>query len=142
MSTVIPSPTFDEINRAADVYRKWQLHYYQLLWFHNPKLTTPGRPGSPLSVEFDPDYWGCLKIAVLRNADFNFKVLMYLHGKTQEEYDADFLRKANMIIETLSSGKAKIDSRACCPLATIRGCVCMISFDCEIHGQRCIGTHD
>lgn len=144
MSTpkVKPSPSFEEINRASGVYRDWLLHYYQLLWFHEPKLTAPGRNAQPLSVEFDPDHWGCLKVVVPRNVDFNFKILMMLHGKTQEEYDAEFLRKANLVVATLNSGKQKVDGRACCPLATIRGCVCAISFSCEIHGTQCIGTHD
>lgn len=140
--TAWPSPVFEEIRRASDVYRDWQLHYYQLLWFHEPKLTAPGRNSRPLSVEFDPEHWGCLKVAVPQNVDFNFKVLMYLHGKTQEEYDAEFLRKANLVVAALGSGKQKVDGRACCPLAVIRGCVCAISFNCEIHGTQCVGTHD
>jgi len=37
-----PSPSFDEIERASKTYRDWQLHYYQLLWFHEPRLTSPG----------------------------------------------------------------------------------------------------
>lgn len=140
--TAMDSPSFDELRRASEAYRKWQLHYYQLLWFHEPKLTAPGRNGRPLSVEFDPDHIGCLKVVVPQNPAFNFSVLMYLHGKTQDEYDAEFLRRANLIVETMKSDKQKIDQRACCPLATIRGCVCAISFTCEIHGQQCIGTHD
>src|SRR5688572_64146 len=90
-----PSPTFEEINHASKVYRDWQLHYYQLLWFHRPKLTQPGRGGRPVSIEFDPDAIGCLKAVVPQNPDFNFPVLMYLNGKTQDEYDEDFLRKVN-----------------------------------------------
>lgn len=142
VNQIKPCPSFEEISRASEVYRNWRLHYYQLLWFHEPKLTQPGRNARPLSVEFNPDHWGCLKIAVPQNLAFNFAVLMFLNTKSQDEYDAEFLRKANLVVETLKSGKTKADNRACCPLAVIRGCVCAISFACELHGQQCVGTHD
>lgn len=137
-----PCPSEKLIHDASATYRDWQLHYYQLLWFHEPKLTQPGRNGRPLSVEFDPDHIGCLKVVVPQNPAFNFSVLNFLNGKSQEEYDAEFLRKATAVVATLNSGKTKVDQRACCPLATIRGCVCAISFSCEIHGTQCVGSHD
>lgn len=142
MNTAKASPSFEEISRASDVYRDWMLHYYQLLWFHEPKLTAPGRNSRPLSVEFNPDHWGCLKVVVPQNPDFNFSILMFLNNKSQEEYDAEFLRKANMIVAALSGDMSKVDNRACCAFAKIRGCVCAISFTCEIHGSQCIGSHD
>lgn len=30
----------------------------------------------------------------------------------------------------------------CCEKAIRKNCFCMISFDCETHGRKCIGTHD
>jgi hypothetical protein len=31
---------------------------------------------------------------------------------------------------------------ACCKLAVIKQCVCILSTSCTEHGERCIGTHD
>jgi hypothetical protein len=144
VSSNIPKacPTQEQIQNATSVYRDWLLHYYQLLWFHDPKLTAPGRDARPLSVEFDPDHIACLRVAVPQNPDFSFLILSHLNSKTQDEYDAEFMRKANTVVSAVSAGRSKVDMRACCPLAVIRGCVCAISFSCELHGQRCIGTHD
>lgn len=36
----------------------------------------------------------------------------------------------------------KREEHACCEKAIRRNCFCMISFDCETHGRKCIGTHD
>lgn len=33
-------------------------------------------------------------------------------------------------------------ANACCSKARQRWCMCLIAFDCEIHGSRCIGSHD
>ena len=33
-------------------------------------------------------------------------------------------------------------AHACCSKARQRWCVCTVSFDCEIHGSCCVGTHD
>lgn len=31
---------------------------------------------------------------------------------------------------------------ACCARAVVRPCVCRVSFSCEVHGTRCVGSHD
>lgn len=50
--------------------------------------------------------------------------------------------KCCRIVEAITGGLKKFDSRACCPLAVKQNCVCDLSFKCEIHGTKCIGSHD
>ena len=48
-------------------------------------------------------------------------------------------------LEQLSLSKCQthaVGPMACCPEATVRGCVCMYAYDCPTHGTRHIGSHD
>lgn len=138
-------PTAGDLARASEVLRAYQLHFYQLLWFQDPKLTTPGHPGSPFDVDFHPVHRLCIqfKVTTLHGRDkgydfiVNSGVLDHL-----EESDKIILSKCQLILESVRDGKEKIHRRACCPVAIFRGCVCEVSFDCVIHGTMCIGSHD
>ena len=50
------------------------------------------------------------------------------------------MEKAKLVLENVS--KPKIHKSACCPLAVFRQCNCMVSFECRIHGDKCVGSHD
>ena len=134
MNIPIKKPTNDEIFNAIHILNNYRLHYYQLLFFHQPKLTQPGK-GYPFHTSIDSERMGCVNIEFMPDKSYNFWI-------NSSEEDQKLLDKCNVIQEAFRSKKTKIDTRACCPLATFRNCVCMISFDCVIHGQKCIGTHD
>jgi hypothetical protein len=38
--------------------------------------------------------------------------------------------------------RADRTNRRCCDNAVLRPCVCLISFTCAEHGDRCVGSHD
>ena len=59
-----------------------------------------------------------------------------------EDLDMEILMHCKMIFDAYIQKKPKVDSRACCPLAERRDCVCLISFYCPIHGVKCIGSHE
>ena len=57
--------------------------------------------------------------------------------------DDELLDKIELIEQAIEDGKLeKISSRACCPLAEHRSCVCIESFSCPLHGTHCHGSHD
>lgn len=149
----VPAPDPEALIKALQLISDYQLHYYQLLYFHSPRLTNPDAsfkytdPARPFSVRRSLTNEWCLEFYFTANPDYTFLIGPYLkdsNGKpqTQEERDADIIHQCEAILKADAEGKQKIDNRACCPLAVYRGCVCVVSFSCVLHGQKCIGSHD
>ena len=132
-----PCPSNTQIQKSRDYLNKWMLHYYQLLYFHEPKLTLPG--GGTFTVVWTEHSF----LSVQFNGDKSLSFgIGYGNEKTAEENDKEVIEKCEMILKAVKDGKKKVDYRACCILAEISPCVCAISFSCPLHGGRHIGTHD
>ena len=137
MTTLKPisCPSPEAISKAIDILSNQLLHFYQLLYFKG--LTNPY--GNPFNVEratyqeTNPTTNICIYPA--GHKEFAF----YVHDK---EDDEKVLKNVKLIQDALQSGKPKIDGMACCSLAERRQCVCVASFECPIHGNMCIGSHD
>lgn len=137
------APTTDKIEAAWRVYDEWQLHYYQLLYFQRPQLTSPGKPGYPFTVMLAPNAMLCLKVVAEQAPEYSFTIHNYLPKDwTQEQYDAEIVRRCKLIKSAIAEQKQKFDVRACCGLAQRRNCICYFSCICEIHGTKCVGSHD
>jgi len=120
------------IRLALSILEDQQLSIYQTLFKEG--LTAPGK-GGQFRVERLPGQVGGASpwLTITNNSQpYSFTT------KTSDGVVA----KCRRIVEAIKSGMKKFDSRVCCPLAVRRNCVCNLSFDCEIHGKTCIGTHD
>ena len=134
-----PAPSAEEIYRAAEIFSKWALHYYQLLFFQEPKLTSPGEKGRPFTVmHFEG---ACLYIVATVAPEYTFSIYADLTGD-QQTFDKMVLDNCRMIPAAIKAGKQKVDKRVCCGLAETRSCVCAYSYKCPLHGTKCIGSHD
>lgn len=131
----VSCPSDDEISDAISVLSQQTLHFYQLLHFKG--LSSPY--GNPFKVE-----------RVIRSGNEPTTIIQ-ISPSGHEEYafnvyngddDKMVLEKVKLIQDALQSGKERIDKMACCPLAKPRNCVCVASFECPIHGNMCIGSHD
>lgn len=156
----VPCPSNDEVSAAFDVLSQQALHWYQLLYFKG--LTSPS--GNPVVVE--RGYWethGCLHpqsvIMVYPNPSLPpiwNKVPMLVHYDAKisqakeiakrygfairhDDTDETVLKKVKLMMDGL--GKPVMEY-ACCSLAERRNCVCVASFECPIHGNSCVGSHD
>lgn len=134
MNQPINKPSNDDLFKAIKILNDYRLHYYQLMWFHQPKLTQPGK-GYPFHTSINPEQLGCISVEFMPDKSYNFWI-------SSSEDDQSFLTKCNTILTAYRDKRTKIESHACCPLATFRNCVCMVSFDCQVHGVKCVGTHD
>lgn len=128
-------PSQDEIWSAIEILDDQWLHFYQLLYFKG--LTNPG--GYPFTVErhFSSGtnrLTAGIDIYPKDHPEFKFTVFEHLQ-------DAEVELNLQLIQEAIQANKPKLEY-ACCPLATPRQCVCMASFECPIHGNTCVGTHD
>ena len=147
MAKIAECPSYADLSAANDVRNKVKLHFYQLLYFQQPQLTAPGSPASPFEVSFDPKAAACIRIDFNgsyhfpKNPDYSFRVLPGGLDKIAET-DKDVLDKCRLILKASTEKKEKTHSRACCPLAEVKYCVCDISFACPLHGTACHGTHD
>jgi len=134
------APSKADISKAVETLRAWQLHYYQLLWFHEPKLTAPGRGSRPFNVDLNLDHLGCLSLNVPAAPEYGFLILQ--SGLDDEAYDAKLLERCGLIQSAIKDNRRKPHSQACCGLAETRFCVCVYSCSCVLHGTTCIGSHD
>jgi hypothetical protein len=132
-----PCPSAVQIQKSREYLNKWKLHYYQLLYFHEPKLTMP--QGGIFTVEWDEHFFLSVRYNLDKSLSFG---IGYGGSLSPEESDQDVIRKCGMILEAIKTKKVKVDYRACCILAEISPCVCAISFSCPLHGGIHIGTHD
>lgn len=156
----VPCPSSDKVSAAFDVLTQQALHWYQLLYFKG--LTTPG--GNPIMVE--RGYWesaGCLHpqtvINIYPSPDLPairdmVPSLIHVDAKAHQakeiakrmgftirydDTDETVLKKVKMMMGGL--GKP-VRQWACCSLAKPRNCVCVASFECPLHGDRCVGSHE
>jgi hypothetical protein len=131
----VAAPSKEAISAAVEAFQQWELHYYQLLWFHNPVFTKPGQWAAPFKVRQSKEHIRCIQVEFPANQDYNFLV-------TPDMLDAEFMAKCELIWSSHNEQRVKKQNLYCCPLATGRNCVCVCSFECPIHGVRCIGSHD
>lgn len=141
----VAAPSEKELDAAFKVIDQFHLHIYQLLYFRG--WTAPGYAvkawQAPFQVSVDPkSRFGIL----ITPTDPVYKDLMQVFVPT------DF--KDEIVLEKLTFIKEAIDKKlqipsaggtyGCCPLAQplVRGCVCQFAWDCPIHGETHIGTHD
>jgi hypothetical protein len=132
-----PLPSRDAIDAAYRVYADLKMHYYQLLYFQQPRLTAPGANSRPFDVRLDPERLLTVQFAVPEAAEYGFFI-----NDFRPERDEEVLRKCRLVVKALRDKPEKVHQLACCGLARHRPCVCYASFDCEIHGQKCVGSHD
>lgn|SRR5574343_61768 len=125
-------PSSEDVWKAVELLRNQVLHYYQILLYEG--LSEPN--GYPITVE--------RKESVLGPTT---RVVMYPKHKPELSYtfnetdsDEDVINKARFLLDGLT--KKKIHPKACCGYAKFRNCVCEVSFECPLHGTRCVGTHD
>ena len=131
---LVSCPSDDEISNAISVLSQQTLHFYQLLYFKG--LSSPY--GNPFKVERHIVSSGLTTIIkILPNGHEEYA--FYVRNSDDDE---TVLKKVKLIQDALESGKEKIDGMACCPLAERRNCVCVASFECPIHGNMCVGSHD
>ncbi len=132
----VPSPSVADITKALKVLSDQQLHVYQLLYFNEPRLSSP--EGLPLKVSrgtsiLGPGAW--LDIVNPKNQRLNFRVF-------PGTGDENVLHLARLSLVSSDAPMPGNVIRPCCPLATPINCVCFSSFVCPLHGETHIGTHD
>lgn len=133
ISNPVETPSEAEVLKAVKVLNDARLAVYQALYeygFTNPE-------GNPFLVRYH-----------IISGHLTCWIEVVYNGPRGEEYAFSVKDPRNglvntmMLDEAIKEGKKPISYRACCPLAEHRGCVCLESFDCVIHGQSCFGTHD
>lgn len=128
---------------ACKILNDLKLHYYQLLYTQNPRMTCAGAGASPFEVLNDSVHQACIKIKFKGKSEYDFFVTPGEKQKlTDGEWDEQILEKCKLILCAHKEEKQKIHPKACCGLASVRLCVCEISFECPLHGVKCYGTHD
>lgn len=110
--------------RIIEEARQANLAVYQLFYAH--EMASPYNRPNEWKVSFKPD-------------GFHAERGEYLLFASDP---ALLLEMAKKLGAAIDSGKQKVDSMACCPLAMRSNCVCFASFICEVHGDIHIGTHD
>jgi len=112
----------------------FMLHFHQLLLFNGYARG----PEPYFKISLSQDLF--LEIECVDHPDYNFS----LRTVTMpiEEIDAFVLNNLGLIRERIAAGAEKMHPSVCCPLAEEVPCVCMISYVCDIHGSKCIGSHD
>ena len=127
-------PSQDAISKAVEILSDQELHYYQLLFFNGLSNTN----GTPFSVERKTYGKGlnhittAIHIFPIVHPEYGFCV----NGDMTDE---QVLKNAQDLLDNIH--KLPL-AHSCCPLAVVRQCVCYASFDCPIHGKRCVGSHD
>ena len=133
-----PRPSLEEMQKAWEIVDAYLLHFYQLLYFAEPKLTEPGR-GRPFNVTPSPEHHHCIKVECQpwsgRRQEFDFLI-------TPGMSDETVLNNCKAILEAIAANKQKVNNMACCALAVPTNCVCAYSFKCQLHGEAHHGTHD
>ena len=129
--TPVPCPKNPLIDEAVEILGKQRLHIYQLLFYRG--LTQPGLNARPLVITRNTTALGILKI---EHHSREKGLYFNLRGT---ETDEEILKKAKLVLDAV--GKP-VQDYACCAHAVPRMCVCRASFDCELHGPTCVGSHD
>lgn len=134
-SQLVPAPRISEMEvmKACNVLHAQQLAIYQRLY--KVGLTQPGFPARPFGVRRSIEHLGCIEI--VSGGPKEYKFLM----SPREDPDL-VIARAEELFDAIKSGKSSVDPRACCPVAELTPCVCVVSFKCTIHGRHCIGSHD
>jgi len=131
----VPCPNRGVIEEATYVLGRQELHVYQLLYF-NCLCNPSGHPFAvKRRVQSTPNAWlvAPLDIVPFKRPEYGFSVW-------GDEPDEAILDKARKLLSVLD--KPTLSANACCPLAVRRQCVCVESFECEVHGSLCVGSHD
>ena len=122
-----------DVMAACNVLNAQQLSIYQRLY--RDGLTEPGFPAGPFGVRRSVEHLGCVEIVPLGYEAYKFLML-------PAEDPELVLSRAEAMFNAINSEKPLVDLRACCPVAALQDCVCVVSFKCAIHGSRCVGSHD
>lgn len=159
MTTIIqphyPIPGRQSLEKALNIIRNAHLHYYQLLFLQRPALTSPGEIGSPWNVTGPGEGMHTHTIAFTLTQHPEITFFINLWQMTQE-MDEEIVRKCRALLQKANAIKQEHNLLskhgqfplpvpfvgACCPFAIVRDCVCYRSTICELHGTRCVGTHD
>ncbi len=128
-------PNKEDIWRSIEILDDQWLHFYQLLYLK--QLTNPY--GAPFTVERHASSGSShlttgIDIYPKDHPEFKFTVFC-------DDDDKMVLKNLKLIQEAIRNDKKTLEY-ACCPLATPRQCVCVASFECPIHGNTCVGSHD
>ncbi len=122
-------PALVDYDEAFKLLNRATLAVYQVFYFAG--LTNP--LGSPWKIELNNH-----GSTIYSGFKLTHKGCNPLFGRNPLE----LLPKVRMVQDAIVAGKTLVNAQACCPLATIRACVCVIAFDCPAHGGQCIGSHD
>lgn len=140
-------PTKEEIANAIEIINDQSLHYYQLLYFNDFKKDKSGYfPLNPLTsaegipLKITRYSYGIQCTAFLKISYVDYENSKGLYFFVNDESDDVVLEKARMLIE--GAKLEKVDRRACCVFAKKVFCVCEASFECPLHGRKCVGSHD
>ena len=119
---------------TALLHHQW-LAVYQALYAAG--LTTPGPRGTPFRVTRSIEAPAYIEVtpAYAGYDEYQFRVC------TPEEI-AGVVFTCELVIVAIEEDRQRVHPQVCCPLAVLRGCVCVVSFDCVLHGQYCYGSHD
>mgnify|MGYP001601445052 CR=1 FL=1 len=134
--TPMDPPTDQAIMDACRVLTNQQLAVYQRLYAVG--LTSPGSPAAPFEVQRSLTHLACLEVSLHQQYGASGYLFVIPPGADLESIVA----KCERIITAVETNQQPVSPHACCPLATFRHCVCAISFQCELHGTKCYGTHD
>lgn len=142
-----PAPLMIKLKAALDTCGEWWLHYYQLLYFQEPPLTSPAFSpsfpfGRPFTVRWSSNARNCLEVVSPEKQEYNFLIRPFLNNITQEQADIHILNMCDKILAAIKNNKQKPDSRVCCGLAETVSCMCEYAYKCELHGGGHIGSHD
>lgn len=136
---LIPSdpPTHQAVMDACAVLGQQQLAVYQRLYAVG--LTSPGHPAAPFEVQRSRARFACIEVSLHQQYSIPPYYTFVLEPYETLEH---VVPKCKLIIEAVEADRQLVHARACCPLATLRPCMCTVSFTCELHGVHCHGTHD
>lgn len=131
INNAVECPDKQKIANAIKVLGDQRVSIYQELYANG--LASPGNHG-PFALSRKQTVVG---------EGFHIEIKHVVSGFSfTSMFPEGVVDKANQIMEAVKSGKKKVHSKACCPLAEINPCVCEISFKCPIHGGSCHGSHD
>ena len=135
--TFTDPPTDQAIMDACRVLNHQQLVVYQRLYAVG--LTGPGHPAVPFEVRRSLDHFACIEVSLNQGQAIPPYYTFWLGPHEALE---SVVPKCELIIEAVEADRQLVHPHACCPLATLRPCMCSFSFMCALHGTHCYGTHD
>ncbi len=131
--SAVELPPEPELSKALRVLNDQRLSIYQILYADG--LAEPGTAGGQFAIDREVSGGAGMSLWLTithRKSGISFK------AKSPEKV----LDNARLILNAVEMKATKCHYKACCPLATIRNCVCEVSFSCPIHGSNCHGSHD